>query len=204
MANGRRIAATVAGLALACMLASNVAGAEEFVTRYTSTAAKNCRTVKVSRPGEGEWSVLQCPGIAGLLVLVTEDDLRMTVSVGRTRAAAEKEPAASQSFSPFNNINDTLEWRSVKDAAAPFAIIQRWMLSDQQNTDRNGRPLPVGLMVVTRLSPVCHVAYVDVKANTDPNVLARQAADASARTFDCKDKAAIVGQRGRAIELAGR
>jgi hypothetical protein len=35
-------------------------------------------------------------------------------------------------------------------------------------------------------------------------VLARQAADANARTFDCKDKAAIVGQRGRGIELAGR
>ena len=109
-----------------------------------------------------------------------------------------------QTFSPFNNINDTLEWRTVKGAAAPFAIIQRWTISDSANTDRNGRPLPVGLMVVTRLSPVCHVAYIDVKANTDPNVLARQAADQSARTFDCKDKAAIVGQRGRAIELAGR
>src|SRR5262245_31404696 len=200
----RQMAAVAAGVALACALVPFAASAEEFVTRYTSTATKTCKTVKVSRPGEGEWATYQCPGIAGLIVRVTEDDLRMTVSVGRTLAAAEKEPAAMQSFSPFNNINDTLEWRTVKGAAAPFAIIQRWMLSDSENTDRNGRPLPVGLMVVTRLSPVCHVAYVDVKANTDPNVLARQAADQSARTFDCKDKAAIVGQRGRAIELAGR
>ena len=59
-------------------------------------------------------------------------------------------------------------------------------------------------MVVTRLAPACHVAYIDVRANAEPNVLARQTADTHARGFDCKDKPLVIGNRGRAIELAGR
>jgi len=49
------------------------------------------------------------------------------------------------------------------------------------------------------------VAYIDVKANREPNALARAAADETARNFNCaKDKVRIVGERGRAIELAGQ
>jgi hypothetical protein len=60
---------------------------------------------------------------------------------------------------------------------------------------------------VTRLPPgaVCHVAYVDVAANPDPNELARKAADETARDFTCgKDEVRFVGARGRAAELAKR
>jgi hypothetical protein len=60
--------------------------------------------------------------------------------------------------------------------------------------------------VVTRLppGPVCHVGYVDVKANATSNELARQAADETARGFSCsKDKPKVIGATGRAIELAG-
>jgi hypothetical protein len=62
-------------------------------------------------------------------------------------------------------------------------------------------------MVVTRLppGPVCHVAYVDVRANRDPNLLARQAADTLAPAFRCgEDKVRVIGNRGRAIELTGK
>ena len=120
--------------------------------------------------------------------------------------AAENEPAASQGFAPFNRVGDTLEWRGAK-GGAPFALIQRWHLSDSQNTDKDGRPRGVGLMVVTRLppGPVCHVAYVDVRANRNANGLAREAADTVARAFRCgKDAIRAVGARGRAMERAGR
>jgi hypothetical protein len=44
-----------------------------------------------------------------------------------------------------------------------------------------------------------------VKANREPNTLARAAADETARNFDCaKDEVQIVGERGRAIDLAGQ
>ena len=82
------------------------------------------------------------------------------------------------------------------------------MIADSANEGPDGRPRSVGLMVVTRLAPgpVCHVAYLDVRANAgaDPNVLARKAADDTARGFDCKNMPAVIGKRGRAIELAVR
>ena len=51
--------------------------------------------------------------------------------------------------------------------------------------------------MVTRLppGPVCHVAYIDVRANPNPNELARNTADEFARDFKCgKDEVRIAGE----------
>jgi hypothetical protein len=177
------------------------ASAQSFGSSYTSTAEKDCHITNTGQVS----SVNVCPGKAGLIVLVTEDDLRQTVSVGRNRKAAENEPAASTGFGPFNSTNATIEWRAVD--GKPFAIIQRWIIADIDAPDKGGPPTDKGLLVVTRLPPgaVCHVAYVDVAANPNPNELARKAADEIARDFKCgKDEVQFVGARGRAAELAKR
>jgi hypothetical protein len=52
--------------------------------------------------------------------------------------------------------------------------------------------------VVTRLGPggVCHVGYVNARANPDANELARELADEKARTFKCGvDRAESAGNR---------
>jgi hypothetical protein len=134
---------------------------------------------------------------------VSEDDLRETVSVGHSRAAAGKEPAAQAWFGPFNSSHATVEWRALD--GKPFAIIQRWHLDDSADEDKNGRRTAKPMLVVTRLppGPVCHVAYVDVQANPDANELARKAAEDVARGFDCgKDAIKVIGTSGRAVELA--
>ena len=42
---------------------------------------------------------------------------------------------------------------------------------------------------------MCHVGYVDARANPDANELARKIADENARTFKCgKDKAIVLGK----------
>jgi len=171
---------------------TSVAVAQTFSSTYTSTAEKDCRS-----------NATICKGIDGWIVLVQEDDLRRTVSIGRTAQQAEKEPAASQSFGPFNFTGDTLEWR--RDGGKPFATIQRWHLADNENLDKNGRPHSAQMLVVTRLPPgaVCHVAYIDVAANPNANDIARDAADRLAKTFDCaKEKASVIGKSGRATALA--
>jgi hypothetical protein len=190
---------TVAALMIA---AASAAFAQEIASVYSSTAPRNCKKIDAAKDGEGDWTVWLCAGIGGRVVLVSEDDLRMTVSIGRTRASATEEPASKQGFSPFNRIHDTLEWRMIK--GAPFATIQRWFLSDSANPDKDGRPTPVAMLVVTRLNPACHIAYVDVIANagTNANELARKAANEHARTFDCNSPPMVIGKRGRAIELA--
>jgi hypothetical protein len=173
------------------------ANAQTFSSSYTSTAPKDCRTI--GKPKNGSATQV-CPGKSGLVVLITEDDLRQTVSVGPNHIAARKEPAAEAGFAPFNSTGDTVEWRAMD--GKPFAIIQRWLISD---TDKAGSPISKPMLAVTRLppGPVCHVAYIDGQANRNPNELARQAADEFARDFKCgKDEVKVIGEKGAAVSLA--
>ncbi|MGB3043626.1 MAG: hypothetical protein WBB98_10565 [Xanthobacteraceae bacterium] len=189
----RHLHPLIVSSAIAGGLLAIPARAETFSSAYTSTAEKDCRA-----------NATICKGIDGLIVLVQEDDLRRTVSIGRTAKQAEKEPAANHWFGPFNFTADTIEWRR-DGAGKPFATIQRWYIADNNDTDKDGRPRSAQMLVVTRLPPgaVCHVAYVDVKANPNANEVARDAADRLAKTFDCaKDKVSIVGNNGRATTLA--
>jgi hypothetical protein len=203
---GTSTAVLVAGV-LAATLARTAQASEAFVSDYTSADTRKCRKFERVQVADTEYAAgWACKGLAGYVVVVAEEDLRTTVSVGRTVKAAVAEPAASQGFGPFNFAYDTVEWRSLKGGGKPFAIIQRWNISDNENPGSDGRPGRTGLLIVTRLppGPVCHVAYVDVKANAEANVLARRAADEVARSFDCaKDPVRIIGARGRAIELSG-
>jgi len=180
------------------------ANAQTFSSSYTSTAPKDCRTV--GKPSDLDGSTTQvCPGKSGLVVLISEGDLRETVSVGRNRDAAAKEPAAEAWFAPFNSTDHTVEWRAVDDK--PFAIIQRWLIADINAPDKTGSPTTKPMLAVTRLppGPVCHVAYIDGQANRNPNELARQAADEFARDFKCgKDEVKVVGEKGAAVSLAKR
>jgi hypothetical protein len=74
------------------------------------------------------------------VVLVSEDDLRETVSVGRNRATAASEPAAEAWFGPFSSTTTTVEWRALD--GRPFAIIQRWHLADNSDEDKDDGRLP--------------------------------------------------------------
>jgi hypothetical protein len=196
-----RVTASCLVVLLIC-IGQESADAQSMVSTYTSTAPKNCRPV--GRPSELDGSATRvCPGKAGLMVLIAEDDLREVVSVGRNRKAAAEEPAANIWFAPFNSSENTVEWRAA--GTKPFAIIQRWHIADGSDPDKQGRPNTKAMLVVTRLppGPVCHVAYVDAIANPNANELARKAADDFARDFSCdKDEAKIIGIRGRAVELA--
>lgn len=196
------MAGSLAALFCAGEVSISAARAQTFSSSYTSTAPRDCR-VRSAGNGVDDSTIRVCPGKAGLVVLVSEDDLREIVSVGRDRKAAASEPAAQLWFGPFNFTTTKVEWRA-RDGR-PFAIIQRWHLDDNSDEDKSGRPTPKPMLVVTRLppGPVCHVAYVDAQANPNANELARKAADEIARDFKCgKDEVKVIGASGRAVELA--
>ncbi len=168
-----------------------VARAESITSIYTSTAPKNCRVIDHARVGGNDiYTRWVCKGVAGYVVVVTEDDLRMNVTVGTSVKAALQEPAADQGFGSFNSITDTIEWRWLKGAPRPFAIIQRWPYADNENLAETGRPKDVSVLIVTRLppGPVCQVARIEVKKGEDANAAARRAADETARDFKCEAK----------------
>jgi hypothetical protein len=180
----------------------SLANAQTFSSSYTSSAEKDCRTI--GKPKDVSTKQV-CPGKSGLVVLISEDDLRQTVSVGPDHVAAAKEPAAETWFAPFNSTGQTVEWRAVD--GKPFAIIQRWLIADNNELDKTGSPTSKPMLAVTRLppGPVCHVAYIDGQANRNANELARQAADEFARDFKCgKDEVKVIGEKGAAVSLAKR
>jgi len=192
---------TLFAASAALILQSN---AETIGSSYTSTAPRDCRVTSAGN-GVDDSTIRVCPGKNGLIVLIAEDDLRETVSIGRTRLGASREPAAQTWFGPFNSTTNTVEWRAAN--GKPYAIIQRWHIADNSDQDKDGRPIAKPMLAVTRLppGPVCHVAYVDVQANPNANELARKAADELARNFKCgKDKVKTIGNSGRAVELASR
>jgi len=194
------IVPTAAALFAAAFGLISPASAQTFSSSYTSSAEKDCRTI--GKPKDVSTKQV-CPGKSGLVVLISEDDLRQTVSVGPDHVAAAKEPAAETWFAPFNSTGQTVEWRAVD--RKPFAIIQRWLIADNNDPDKAGSPISKPMLAVTRLPPgsVCHVAYIDGQANRNANELARQAADEFARDFKCgKDEVKVIGEKGAAVGLA--
>jgi hypothetical protein len=121
------------------------------VSSYTSTADKDYRKISTGETTDGGGTRL-CRGPAGLVVVVSEGDLRETVSTGRSQKAAEGEQAASNWFGPFSSTTPTIEWRSHGNGK-PFAMIQRWHIADISDEDKTGRPIAKQMLVVTRLPP---------------------------------------------------
>jgi hypothetical protein len=197
-----RTALMLTGLAVAAF-ASRAAPQPIVVSSYSSVAAANCWS---EGPGRVEDSPTRvCRGKATLVVLVSKDDKRETVSVGHNRLEAANEPAAQTFFGPFNSALPAIEWRLAGNN--PFAMIQRWRIADivDQTMSNGGGPDAKPLLVVSRLPPggVCPVAYVDAEANPNADGLARQAADQIARDFKCgTDQAKVLGTPGRAAEVA--
>jgi hypothetical protein len=129
-------------------------------------------------------------------VHVTAGDQRTYVSYG---PRAKDEPAAGQTLASFNSEGKTIEWRIERrpnGTAVPFATILRFntsVVGDKEDQIKGQ------VLVVTRLGPggVCHVGYVDGRANPDANELARKIADEQARKFRCgKDKRIVLGTKG--------
>jgi hypothetical protein len=198
---GVGIALALSMLAVATF-ASRAAPQPIAVSAYSSLAARNCW---IDGPGRVEDSPTRvCHGKATLVV--SKDDKRESVSVGRNRDEAAKEPAAQTFFGPFNSALPSIEWRIAGNN--PFAMIQRWRIADvvdQITSAGGGGPDAKPLLVVSRLPPgaVCPVAYVDAAANPNADELARQAADQIARDFKCgSDEAKVLGTPGRGVELA--
>ncbi len=143
----------------------------------------------------GSW---RCTGHAGIAIRVTAGDQRSYISYGPNAA---NEPAAGQTLAAFNSAGKTIEWRIGRLNGKPhvFATILRWNTTTIDSDD-DSKQVAGQVLVVTRLGPggVCHIGYVDGRANPNANELARLIADDNARTFKCgKDKPLVLGAKGK-------
>lgn len=171
-----RIFASALYVAAGLVLATP-ASAQQIESSYTDVDLNLCTVIESDDFG----TMWACPGLKGMPVMVTEGDLRMFVSYG---LSSTTERAAEQTLGPFNRLGEKIEWR-VSNAEGywkPFATILRFFTQGEE-----GKP-EGQVLVVTKLTPgaTCHIAYVDALANPDANELARQAADQTAKDFDCE------------------
>jgi hypothetical protein len=179
----------LAVIAVACWMApaaAQPAAAPEAVQRaVTPLDLKKCRHTPGKDPEDyGTW---RCAGYAGIAVRVSAGDQRSYVSYG---PQAAKEPAARQTLASFNSEGEAIEWRieRARGKPRPFAAIMRW----NTTVSSGDTPIRGQVLVVTRLGPggVCHVGYVDGRANANANEL-------HARTCQCgRDKPLILGDKG--------
>jgi hypothetical protein len=172
MLNKRLLSALIG----ACLLSAPAAG-QEFDSAYTKIDLDDCTPFETYELGQS-WA---CSGYEDFPLYVAEDDLRMFVSYG---PRSPDEVAARQTLPAFNTINETLEWRLVREGGrlVPFATILRFFTQVGDGSEPDGQ-----ILVVTKLEEgnTCHVAYVDARLTKNANVVARQFADELARDFDC-------------------
>jgi hypothetical protein len=187
-------------IAAACLAADAVAQtgapvpAATVERAYTPLDLDKCKHTK-GRDVEdyGSW---RCTGYDGMAVRVSAGDQRTNISFGPNAA---KEIAAGETLASFNSEGKTIEWRIERGPDGKlraFATILRWNTTVTGDDDKQVRGQ---VLVVTRLGPgsVCHVGYIDGRANSNANELAVKLADERARTFKCgKDKPVIVGEKG--------
>jgi len=176
------------------LLTAAPVAAQIIESAYTDFDSKKCRhTPGKAEEDYGEW---RCTGYEGIPIRMWAGDQRITVSYG---ARAQREPAAKQTLMSFNGEGSKIEWRIEKDTNGnrkPFATIMRW---NTTKSGDKGDAVRGQVLVITRLGAagVCHVGYVDGRANPNANDLAREIADKHAREFVCRrDKPIVLGARG--------
>jgi hypothetical protein len=189
----------VAGTTIALFLAAvSPALSQSIEHAYTRIDLKACKHT----PGRiaedyGSWL---CKGYAGIPIYISGGDQRSFVSYGRN---AKREIANRESLMSFNGHGDVVEWRIETlpgGKKRPFAAIMRWSTTVQkEEPNPDGEIVRGQVLVITRLDPggVCHVGYVDGRANPNANELARKIADEKARAFRCgKDAPDSHGKTG--------
>ena len=188
----RRICAAL----LVLGLASAPAAGQTIEFAYTSFDSAKCRhTPSKEKEDDGSWL---CAGYGGLPVRLSSADQRMQVTYGSWK---KDDLARSQTLPGFNDVfQGTIEWRIARQpdgSLRPFATILRWNVVTAEDNEKGTGKTTGRVLVVTRLGPggVCHVGYVDARANPEANELARKIADERARTFRCgKDKRIVLGK----------
>jgi hypothetical protein len=175
------------------VLAASSAAAQTIESTFTDFDLKKCQHILGTV--EEDYGAWRCKGYDGIAIWMSAGDQRVMISFG---PRAKEEPAAHQTLASFNGEGEKIEWRIEKgeNKKQPFAAIMRWSTT---TLDDKGEQVRGEVLVVTRLPPgaVCHVGYVDGRANQNADELAREIADKRAREFRCcKDAPIVLGTTG--------
>lgn len=101
------------------------------------TRLDDCRLLKRSQPGEGDFSDHACPGLAGYAIKLSEDDLRQNLWVTPPGGGEQSLKLSEATRSGgFTRLGDTLEWRGEGEGKAfrPDGLIVRYFVVENPDT----------------------------------------------------------------------
>ncbi|MGB8819141.1 MAG: hypothetical protein WCC66_14595 [Rhizobiaceae bacterium] len=150
---------------------------------YTKIDVDACQVVGKDEQG-GRWA---CPGWGGYPVEFSEGDLRESLFFGHLGTWAKK--SHWESFGQFNHVAGTVEWiveGKVAKAAITRFIIQNSNADGEVDAALRGEVLVVYKVGQKGEGEACAVGYVDARANSNPNELARKVAATEVNGFACR------------------
>ena len=160
----------------ALQLTTSVHAVSLYESSYTPLSEAACRTIGID---EARISTRQqCPGFGNYGVIVTETDLRQSITL--TRDGMEYPLAFSRTVSPaWSILGNLAEWRHTRtNPGNPVAMIVRLNVSENPaNPD-----VMTSYLVVSKISQtgICVVGTIPPVADGRQNRLAREMADNAA------------------------
>lgn len=161
---------------------------------YTSpNLDKDCTLQEKSDDDGGTW---RCTGLKDYPVWFSEGDLRQSIFFGHVGSWYRK--GAWESFGQFNHYGGTIEW--LIENGRPYAAIARFFIQnfEEDNARNEGQTLVISKVGQPGVGEACVAAYVDARANKEPNALARTVAAEVVKGFKCRiDEPVYHGVKGQ-------
>ena len=184
----------------ALLLMATAAHAQKPEARYTELLGGRCKFVSLDKD-TNEDQVKRCPGHGGAELETVASHTRLSIGFRFSRTQVAKN--VIEAWSAGENV----EWRGIKGNKGfePYAVIVRLLMKDPESLKREADGQ---VLAVVRFDPregeACAMAYVDARANKEPNALARATADRLGPAFDCRsEKPTVMGAGTRwTAELA--
>lgn len=169
----------VLAAALYIMATSSAQGVESAYTRVNLDT--DCTLLERSDDGGGSW---KCKGYKDYPIWFSEGDARQSIFYGHVGDWYKE--TAWESFGPFNHYGGTVEW--LIENGKPFAAIARFFIQNvEEDIAKNeGQTLVISKVGQPGVGEACVAAYVDARANKEPNALARKVAGEVVKAFKCR------------------
>ena len=171
----KRLIPAIAAATLLSLTAAHGQSAE-LSSVYTELLKGRCQFTKVS--ADGDKQTKRCPGVAGAKVYTHVSHTRVYFAI---QWPSEKE---YRTYAAGWSLGDKVEWLGTGSGSSfrPRAFIVR-LIADDPDTGKGGGHV----LAVLRAGKgqTCVAALVDVKANPEPNILARKAAGSTALNHPC-------------------
>jgi hypothetical protein len=149
---------------------------------YTSpNLDTDCTLLEKSDDDGGSW---KCKGYKDYSVWFSEGDARQSIFFGHLGEWYKQ--TAWESFGPFNHYGGTVEW--LIEDGRPYAAISRFFIQNfEEDIAKNeGQTLVISKVGQPGVGEACVTAYVDARANKEPNALAREVAAKVVKGFKCR------------------